>query len=380
LAISVHLSEAFAARRIPSLFSARSSIGPIGIDFGLESVHLVQLESIGGAPPTLRARATVPFEGGRQAMLDDPARLRSLIKQALASDRFKGRNAVVAVPVGLFRTLSINYAKKPDQDDDVSVLKVMQARLDGELADYVVDFLPVKSRSKNNERLALVAVSEREPIIAFLESLRRAGLTVEALEIGPVAISRLVGALSEEDHTGNVLVITSGRQASYLTLISGTDLLFDQQVSFGENALIKQLADALDLSEHMARDLMRRTGVRSNRDSVSETIDESGLLETMSEILKPQFMTLVDEIKRVCLYAAAETRGGAVSRVFLLGSLGHWPGADELLGSLADIDVAKIRDPLLTFRGGEPDNHHSALAPELAVATGLALRGSDHHG
>ena len=380
MAISAQLSEALAARRIPSLFAGRSSLGPIGIDFGLESVHFVQLESVGGAAPTLRARATVPFEGGRQELLDDPSRFRSLIKEALASDRFKGRNAVVAGPVGLFRTLSINYARVPDQDDGVSVLKVMRNRLDGDLADFVIDFLPVKSRSKNNERLALVAVSEREPVVAFLESLRRAGLSVEALEIGPVAISRLVGALSEEDHSKNVLVITAGRQASYLTLISGTDLLFDQQISFGETALISQLAETLDLSKTMARDLMTRSGVRSGRDSVSETVDESGLVETMSEILKPQFMKLVDEIKRVCLYAAAETRGGAVSRVYLLGSLARWPGAGELLSALADMQVAKIRDPLLTFRGGKPDNRPAALAPELAVATGLALRGSDHHG
>lgn len=380
MAISAQFSEALAARRIPSLFAGRSSLGPIGIDIGLESVHFVQLESIGGALPTLRARATVPFEGRRQELLDEPARFRALIKQALASDRFKSRNAVVAMPVGLFRTLSINYTKGPEGDDGASVLKVMKSRLDGDLADFVIDYLPVKSRSKNNERLALVAVSEREPVIAFLESLRRAGLSVEALEIGPVAISRLVGALSEEDHTSNVLVITSGREASYLTLISGEDLLFDQQIRFGENALIQQLAETLDLSETMARDLMKRSGVRSDRESVSETIDESGLVDTMSEILKPQFMTLVDEIKRVCLYAAAETRGGGVSRVYLLGSLARWPGATEMLGALADMEVAKIRDPLLTFRGGKADDRHSALAPELAVATGLALRGSDHHG
>jgi type IV pilus assembly protein PilM len=380
LAISARLTDALVARRLTRPFSGRASVGPIGIDFGLESVHFVQLESVGGAHPTLRARATVPFEGTRQEMLSDPARFRAMTRKALASDRFKGRSAVIAVPVGLFRTLSINYKTGPDQDDAAGVLRVMQDRLDGDLSDFVIDFLPVKSRSKNNERLALVAVSERDPIVAFLEAIRRAGLTVDALEIGPVAISRLVGALSEEDQQKNVLVINSGRQASYLTLISGPDLLFDQQISFGENELIHQLVETLDLSETMARDLMQRSGVRSGHDSVGETIDESGLVETMSEILKPQFMTLVDEIKRVCLYAAAETRGGGVSRVYLLGSLARWPGADELLGDLADMDVAKIHDPLLSFRRGEKDRGDSALSPELAVATGLALRGSDHHG
>jgi type IV pilus assembly protein PilM len=380
LAISARISDAFTARRLSGPFSGRETLGPIGIDFGLQSVHFVQLESINGAHPSLRARATVPFDGTRDEVLGDPARFRSLIKTALASDRFKGREAVVAVPVGLFRTLSINYVAGPDQDDAAGVLRVMEDRLDGDLADFVIDFLPVKSRSKNNERLSLVAVSEREPIVAFLESIRRAGLSVAALEIGPVAIGRLVGALSEEDHTKNVLVINSGRQASYLTLISGTDLLFDQQISFGENALIRQLADTLDMSEDMARDLMMRGGAGPGRDPASTGMDDPGLAETVSEILKPKFVALVDEIRRVCMYAAAETRGGGVSRVYLLGSLARWPGAEDLLSMLADMEVAKIRDPLLTFRHGENEQGDDTLSPELAVATGLALRGSDHHG
>ncbi len=366
--------------RLLSPLTARRSIGPIGIDFGLERVHLVQFESVNGAPPTLRARASVAFEGSRQELLEDADALRSLLKNALKHGRFKGRNAVVAVPVGLFRTLSINYLASPDADDDAAILRVMRDRLDGDLAEYVLDYLPVNSRSKTNERLALVAVSERTPIVAFLESLRRAGLKTEALEIGPVAIGRLVGALVTDSDTSNVLVINSGREASYLTLISGEDLLFDQQIRFGENALVSQLAETLEMSEDMARDLMMRGAARPAEDTVATTLDDAGLIETVAEILKPQFLTLVDEIKRVCLYAAAETRGGSVSRVYLLGSLAHWPGADDLLGSLSELEVTKIQDPLRSFRDDRSDKRVDALSPELAVATGLALRGSEHHG
>lgn len=41
--------------------TASKSIGPIGIDFGLESLHLVQLEAAGGAAPNVRARATLDY-------------------------------------------------------------------------------------------------------------------------------------------------------------------------------------------------------------------------------------------------------------------------------------------------------------------------------
>ncbi|MDH3613687.1 MAG: pilus assembly protein PilM [Gammaproteobacteria bacterium] len=359
-------------------------IGPIGIDFALEAIHLVQLEATAGKPPEVRARASLPFDGSRRKLLENPHQFRTLIKRALKADRFYGRKAVIAIPPGMFRTISINYRSGPGRDQEsAAILKVMKDRLDGDLADYVLDYLPVKSRSKNDERLALVAVSERQPIVDFLELARKARLDVQALEIGPVAISRVVSELALESGSDNVLVINSGRNASFLTVISGTDLLFDQEVAFGENSLIRQAAETLDMSEDMARDLILRAGVRSGNpgDAVEATIAEAGLVNTISEILKPQFLKLVEEIKRVCLYAAAETRGGVVGQVYLLGSIARWPGTADLLSTLTGTSVAKIPDPLALFPSS-PDKSPAAgtAAPEIVVATGAALRGMQIHG
>lgn len=350
------------------------------MDFALEAMHVVQLQSVSGGAPNVRARATVPFDAPRSEVLASAPRFRALVKRALALGEFNGRKAVLAVPSGSFRTVSINYQTSGDTDDDAAILHKMRDRVEGNLSDYVLDYLPVKSCSKLNEKLALVAVSEREKIVTLLESARSARLDVEALEIGPVAIGRLVGAMSNINHNGNVLVINSGREASYLTLISGTDLLFDQQVSFGENGLIQQLAETLDMSDAMARELISRAGLMTDPASQTQAIDESGLLSTMSEILKPQFARLAEEIKRVCLYAAAETRGGSVSQVYLLGSIARWPGSDDLLGSLTDVSIAKIPDPLAPFVVANESSIATPAAPEIAVATGLALRGLQVHG
>ncbi len=362
-----------------------NNIGPIGFDFGLEAVHLVQLATSTGQMPVVRARASLSYDCPRREVLANPLLFRNLIRRAMSADRFHGRKAVMAIPSGMFRTISINYQSGGgEQQEAAAILRVMKDRLDGELSDYVIDYLPVKSSSKSDERLALVAVSEHEPIVEFLEFARKARLEVDALEIGPVAISRLVGALSLERGSGNVLVINSGRRASYLTVISGNDLLFDQEVAFGENSLITQTATTLDMSEEMARDLVLRSGVQSAAygQNVETAIDEAGLASTISQILKPQFMKLVDEIKRVCLYAASETRGGAVAHVYLLGSIARWPGSDAFLSSLTGVDVAKIPDPLALFPSNSKDgtSSQSASAPEIVVAAGAALRGLPTNG
>lgn len=371
-----------------AMFSPRASrrkIGPIGIDFGLEAAHLVQLESSAGKPPVVRARLSLPYNSPRREVLENPHQFRTLMKRALSEDSFYGRKAVAAIPSGMFRTISINYQSGDSAEQEAAaVVRVMKDRLDGDIADYVLDYLPVKSRSKKEERLALVAVSKRQRIVDFLELTRKAGLDVEALEIGPVAISRLVGAMSMASGSENVLVINSGRRASYLTVISGTDLLFDQEVDFGENRLVSQAAETLDMSEEMTRDLILRSGVQktANDHAVAETLSEAGIENTMAEILKPQFLKLVDEIKRVCLYAASETRGGTVTKVYLLGSIARWPGSETLLATLSGVDVAKIPDPLALFPSsdGSTASKTGLAAPEIVVATGAALRGIQSDG
>jgi len=89
--------------------ASSQKIGPIGVDFGLESMHLVQLEVAAGKLPEVRARVSMSYAAPRREVLANPHQFRSLIKRALDADRFYGRKAIVAIPSGMFRTISINY-------------------------------------------------------------------------------------------------------------------------------------------------------------------------------------------------------------------------------------------------------------------------------
>ena len=355
------------------------------MDIALEAMHLVQLEAAENCMPVVRAKASLDIGGSRKELLQQPQQFRALIKRALASDRFQGKKVVLALPSVMFRTVSINYKlAAAEHDEAAAILRVMKDRLEGDLKDYVLDYLPVSGRSKSDEKLALVAVSERDSVVSYLELARKAGLDVTALEIGPLAISRLTSAVSKDSGSSTILVVNSGRRASYLTLISGDDLLFDQEIAIGENSLVKHICETLDMPEETAQHLLSRAGVYpgNHSDPVSDVIDESGVLSTLSEILKPQFMKLVEEIKRAFLYAASETRGRGVNQVYLLGSIARWPGSEQMLSQLSGTNVTKIPDPLALFPSTAQDKTGKAghFAPELAVATGLALRGMTVHG
>ena len=353
-------------------------VGAIGLECAVEQLHLVQLELTQSGDISVRATASSTYPEARSDLLRSPRRLRELVKETLAKARFKGRKVVTALPSGETRIVPVHYRVGAGQSEAGVILRLMEDRLDGPLGDYVIDFLPIRSNSNADERSALVAIAKRESVIAYLEALRKSGLDVECLEIGPVAIRRLITAMAPEDRLENVLAINFGREASFLTIISGNRLLFDQSIQFGERMLLAKMSDALDMPEASVRKLVESHGLDpepsdSSRLTVAENLDVS---DTLQEIAKPLFIRLVDEISRVLIYVASQTHGESVDRIYLLGSIARWRGADQLLNRLLTLPVQTVPNPLNRFLsfGGGAEHIERESAPEIAIATGLALR------
>ncbi len=362
-----------------------AAIGSIGLEFAREKLHLVQLQRLADGRLTLRARASVPYPEDRTELMTSPARLKALLARAFKGRPFHGREVTTALPAGDIRILSVSYAAGDDRDADAAIARVMESRLPEPLANYVIDYLPVRATQRDGERLSVVAVAGREAVVDYLELLRRAALSVRSLEIGPAAIKRLVSAMSDLREPDNVLVINFGEEVTYLTMISGRRLLLDQEVAFGERRLLAQIADTLEVSAEEARTLVydhvlrepSRPGAPQGPDAPA--LNDNDVTDTLLEIIRPCLASLVEEIKRTLMYAAAETHGQAARRVYLVGSLARWRGVDRALNDMIDIEVANIPDPLVAFTNPAAGAGETA-EPEIAVATGLALRDMFEHG
>ena len=352
----------------------RTRPGPIGLHMAREAIHLVQLDLHATGVAGIRAWASVPLPGGSDDIMQSPKRFKLLLRKALVSEGFKGRKVVSAMPHGKVKIHSLNYRVTRERSEADEILHLMAERLDGELAEHVLDFLPVRESGPEGERLALVTVSRREDVIGYLELLREAGLEVLALEIGPAAIRRLVCAMSPAGEPENVLVINAGDRASFMTMISGRRLLFDQEIDFGERKLLELVSRTLDMPAELVRTLVVDGGLDASGDKQRGGLVQADISAAMAEILHPELKRLVTEIERAFLYAASETRGSGLRRVYLVGSIARWPGADRRLSALAGIPVTNIPDPLAALATTDGRRLPERAIPEIAVATGLALR------
>lgn len=355
--------------------------GCIGLDIGKHSIHLCQLKPLPGDCYSIIAKTSIPFGEKREDLIANPARLKKMINDAIKSKPFRGRKVVALMPWWEVKIILLTY-KPTVADVDAEIVKMVAKRVDGEIDDYVIDYLPVRCNPADDEHMAAVSVASKDKVMAMLNTLDQCGLGVEALDIAPAALRRLVGTLYSEHGTENVLIINAGIDESFLTIVSGRRLLYYQAVSFGESQLIQTIAEELDIQPRAALKLVESNGLGQSAQAQAGFDGSGNIAATLTEILKPRCLELIEEINRVLIFTASETHGAPLNRVCLLGSVAHWDGFENLLMSLMNIKVET--DSTDFWKVFQDENEQttvswSSLFPELAIATGLALRGMVDH-
>ena len=341
--------------------------GVIGLEISLSQIHLAQL-SCNNGQLSLRASLSLDHGSNPTEVWHDKKRFRELLLAGFKSAKFRGRQVVAALPSSLVRVMPVSYEPAAGETDGESIAKLLSERIGGDADNFVVDYMPVHTLQKSRTRLALVALCREETVVAYLDALAHAGCEVVALEIGPIAIHRLINTLMADLPAQNTLVVNCGRQCSYLTLVADNRLLADDEISFGEEAIVNALCSSLEIQPDLALKMIMETTLDPN---ASDDDNDAG--RWISEIVYPEFQRLASEIERGLVYANSESRGSRRSSVYLLGGIARWHGADSLLQSILGVPVALVPSPSALF--GQPD---AEGAPELAVATGLALHSFDN--
>ena len=355
------------------------AIGPIGVYITQNHLHLVQLETLADGTIGVCARESLTYPGDREELIAAPAAIRKLVRRAMRSGNFHGRRVVSAMPPEQVRVMSVSYPANAATNEAGSIVQLMADRLDGAVSDYVIDYVPIRMGARDGNRLALVAISRVEHVNNYLDCLASAGLHIDFLEIGPLAIKRLVQFGPASNQIDNVLVINIGDTTSHLTTISDRRLLADQELQFGEKQVLNAIAKPLDLTINVAKELMLKNGLDAARNSSGEVDDEidKETIAILVEIIKPEFLKLVREIERAFLFAESESQGEGQRRIFIVGGMALWPGATALLSSLAKMPVEILGCDHMPFAqdAASVETLTDRQAAEMSTAVGLALRG-----
>lgn len=349
----------------------------IGLEMGPDRLNMVQMELVAGRP-CIRAIASLPYPCPREELQQHPQRLKLLLKQAYARLPFRGRRVVSCLPADQIKIITVSYRCGEGQADATAIVAELRERLKGDLDGMVVDFMPLRhDETDAGKRDALVALAPRDKVMAYLGMLTGAGLEVDALDVGPAALARLVshaGALStpEFPRFPNVLLVNFGADSSFLTVIWGRRLMLDRAVEFSENRMFSCLKQVLDMPEELAIRLLYEKNAQLSIENGSP--DEVG--QMVAEVLKPEIAPLLQEINKTLVYMASRTRGKSVDQIYLSGRAACYPGILNFLREKLKVPV-EILDPVAVFasKHGHPHEEGLGTVAGIALTTGLALRG-----
>ncbi|MCB1753930.1 MAG: hypothetical protein KDJ38_00315 [Gammaproteobacteria bacterium] len=362
-------------RRVREI-SSKATYGPIGFDLGRSSVRAVQVQS-GPVRPTLKAAIYKKYPCARQELFADPGLFREFVRSAMDGQGFNGRKIVTCTPAEHLRLLTLEYPVSDQVPEAQVILELVQNQVKEDISELVIDYIPSRAPGESGKRTALVAIANLQKQIEFLEMLRGAGLSVAGVEIGPIAIRRLVEKVSRIEETPNILVVNCGTESTYLTVTSGRRLMLDRGVKFGERNVVEKIAAALQMTPKEAERLLYGYGVdssRQNEELLGGMINSRDIVGTILGIVTPAFHELTREIEKIVAYARAQLHGADIQQIYLLGSLSRWPGAERFLASLMHLPV-KVLNPFESFECGVglQSTLDSLPVSGMAVATGCAL-------
>jgi len=349
---------------------------PIGVDFAAQRLNMVQTAPSPDGP-VLRAALSLPYPLERAQLLDDPRLLKQFVRDALQAAPFTGRRVVSVLAPSEIRILPLTVHVPSGQSEPQAVAKAVREQLGAAATASVVDYYQVRSvEAAGPEKQVLAAVAASTNVLAYLDTLRGAGLEPVALDIGPAAIARLLAAM-QEDFDQSVLLINFGASKSYLTVIWGRRLMLDREIDFGEMQLVDRLSRALGLSTEVALALLREHGIGTPAGAPHQAGAAPDIGRTVREILYQEFAALAEELVRTQVYVASRTRGSAISRVYLNGSVARYRHIQERVEELVHLPV-ELLDPLKAFQGAALSKPVGSDTHGIALATGLALRGEAH--
>ncbi len=323
----------------------------------------------------------MPYMKGRDELLGSGEELRFFINRTLKTQAFRGREVVAALPPNKFQLLHINYQVHKNDDHDAMLVRAVKERFSERLGNAVIDYLPIRPKVDDQvDRTALVAISDHEELVDFLEALRRAKLKVKALEVGSVAIQRLLSSLQKQDnHQSKLMAINFASDRTFVTVIWGGELLLDREIPVGLDSMLGAICSSLGMTEDKVVQMLEHYGL-SEYDSQfnlgKDLNPNEDISSSLSQILSPSFQKLTKEIKKILIFTAAETQGGAIEAVYLLGSAARWPNSDKYLSRHIKLPVVTL-DPLIGHSPKSGELRKDKLEPisGLSVASGLALRG-----
>lgn len=369
---------------------------PIGVDFGTDTLRLVQVTESEGEVGLLAAASTdVPSH----IRNDAPARLAffsTTIRELMNGGAFKGRQAVLGLPSS---RVSMVHLRVPPLEDE-ALKKVIPQEARGKLpydpSHAVIRHLVAGEVYQGPDRKleAIVLASPRNQVELFLAAAAKAKLDVVGVNVEPLAMIDCFARLARrrEDREMTMMYIDIGASGTRAVIAKRGKVMFARSIPIGGDTFTQSVAQMGQIGFEDARLMRLRLAENSAAPALADTPRTSD--DDLTPATPPKG---AEEVNSFALLGAAQAKKTGVLANVPAPSMARQGGATgiamqrvesavrEPLGRLvAELDMCrKYHDATfqgepvekLIFVGGEANQRE--LCACIAKSLGLAASVGD---
>ncbi len=250
------------------------------------------------------------------------------------------------------------------------------------LEDAVLDFRvldTVTSEDGGGRQKLLVVAAQRDMIAQFVEAAKKAGLTVDGIDLQAFALMRAVAPpvafvdMGAPQGADAAALVNIGSGITNLVVAVNGLPQFTRVVNIGYEGLVQALVDNRGLTRGEADALRIMVGLSGVDPPVGDL--EASTVAEVHEVLDVSCEAFADEIRRSIDYYHSQEHEGQIGTLLLSGEGALTRNICGYLSQALHLGV-QLGNPLqhiVDNKSQVPQPELEAMSPRLAIALGLAI-------
>ena len=337
----------------------------LGLDIGSHSIKIVELAN-SNTTRTIRCigRALVPLGAIVDGSIKEPDKVAGVLKALLANLRPKIRQAAISIAGYSVIVKKIIVPYQDEEEIERNLIFEAEKYVPFEIEDVYVDFCMLnREHEKSSGTEIYLVAAKREIVDEYATLIQGAGLSPAVVDVDAFALGNAFeGAFGLIEKP--VILVDIGAQKTNLNIILQGTSLFARDMAFGGEQLTEAVQEATGL-EYADAERIKIAGS-----------EDAAIMKEATRVYRELCSIWAAEIKKaIDFHKAGSSAEEYPAQLYVSGGSAFLKGLAGLFENTIGLPV-KTLNPLHGFTAGhgiEPE-YTSAVAPQMAIATGLALR------
>jgi len=338
----------------------------IGLDIGSHSVKVCELKKTDATYSVVNLGSIILPEGSvHDGTLHDPEVVGKAITELLANLNIKHKKVAISISGYSVIIKKIHLAVMEEKQLEEYINAEAEQYIPFDIDDVYLDFQDLKTNTEGSNKTEVMLVAAKKEIIDdYLDMLQGLGLQPVLVDVDGFALENIYESTHPQNE--NVALVDIGASKMNINIITNGISVVAKDIVLGSRQLTEQIADTFDIPTEEAEAL--KIGL----------VPAQERQEQIARIFTATCTQWALEIKKAIDLYHSNPANKHLDKLVLSGGGSKVAGLTDFLQRETNIPV-EIFNPftrMITNPKQIDTEYLNNIGPEMAIATGLAIRTS----